>query len=705
MEKFREFETSKSGNNTILNYRLGIPTYGEGLIDGVYRGLGFNGAGYNLSPEMMVSNSGIRDVEERCAFLVELDGQSLVSHWELVDIQKDDADGIMNVRVHLKNTKRPAEVTVCTKYDGSGCLSRWLEITNCDSKSATLGRLAPWCGLLERTTEWKKLMQNDADSCYKLGYFENEHHSHEGQFKWHDLHNDCYSFGGRYTRMRYRHPFFVLENKAKGTCYAAQLAYSGGYKFSFDFNPYPVDGHLAVVAEIDGTKPLRIIEAGETIKSPEFIISMVNGDMDMAINAMHDHIRTAVMMKPHGPGCYTEAAMGGNIDSAKILASRAKQRGFDIVYIDAGWYYPQGQYWMDWVGSWEPDPGRFPNGIRELADHCHEIGIKMGLWMEPERIGYKVDKWAEDKDKCIKDHCDNINGGKDGVGGLYDLSRKEVCDYIEAQICRMIEETGLDMFRLDFNVDYFAPYGYIDTEGYMESPDFKYCENFYAMFDRIRKKYPNVIFENCASGGGRSDLGTVKYFDHTWVTDYPVAPRCFAITNGMTMCLPPELVDRLVTTMGAPKVGALEFDLYQLMFVRPTCHFPPEKPDNPERAKKFEQFMELYNSFARPMLPKCKIYHHTPSQDDCEPKGVGILEEVSENADKAMLGVFALADPCTDEQLVRFKGIDASKKYKVTALSANETFEVSGYELKYKGIHVALHGAITAELFLAEEVK
>jgi hypothetical protein len=128
-------------------------------------------------------------------------------------------------------------------------------------------------------------------------------------------------------------------------------------------------------------------------------------------------------------------------------------------------------------------------------------------------------------------------------------------------------------------------------------------------------------------------------------------------------------------------------------------------PRNPIQIGYFEEFMRLYNSFARPMLPTCKIYHHTPSQKDCEPKGVGILEAVSEDKDRAMLGVFALCDPRKDEQTVRFKGIDASKKYKVTAVEAKEIFEVSGYELKYKGISVFLRGALTAELFLAEEIK
>lgn len=719
MEKFRGFISSeKSGKNAVFNYRIGLTSYGEQLSFGMPFALGFNGGGYNLRPDMMVANGAFANIDEAKSFIVELDGQSLTSHLELIDVQEREEDGIMNVRVTLRHEKRPVQITVCTKYDGSDCFSRWLEIKNCSEKPVAMTRLAVLSGVLERTENWKSLMQDDEQSPYRLGYFEYAQHMHEGQFKWHGLHGDCYSFGGRYARARYRHPFCLLENKAKGTAYAIQMAYSGGYRFSFDFMGTGNDkaGHLAYVCELEGTNPIRVIDAGETVVSPEVIISMVNGDADMAIQAQHEHIRKAVMMRPHGEGCYTETACGGNIESMKAGALRAKQNGFDIVYVDAGWYFPEGLDALGCTGKWEPDSTRFPNGIRELTDYCHSIGIKFGLWMEPERIGSLCEKWSdEEKAKCLNTYYDRIPGaypGRDkdgnlttGRGGCYDLSRPEVAEYIENEICKMIDMSGIDMFRLDFNTSYYAPVSYNMKDGWLESADMRYCENFAAMFGRIREKYPDVIFENCASGGGRTDLQCVKYFDHTWVTDNPVAPRSFAITNGMTMCLPPELVDRLVTTMDAPKYASLDFNLFQLMFVRPTSHFPRENPKNPVQTAYFERFMKLYNEFARPMLPTCKIYHHTPSQNDCEPKGIGILEAVSKERDKAMLGVFALADPKKAEETVRFKGIDATKRYKVSAVEANETFEVSGYELKYKGISVFLRGALTAELFLAEEIK
>lgn len=705
METFKDFHCQRSGKNAQLNYTVGLSTYAEGLSEGTFFAYGWNGSGYPVRPGMMLSHTAIRNSEMQQAFILEMDGQSLISHWRLVDTAKSEDGNALIVRITLEHEKRPVRVVVCTKLDGSGCMSRWLEITNTGSAPATISRLAPLSGMLERTKNWRKMLREPADSPYRLGYFENSDHMHEGQFRWHSLHSDSYTFGGRYARMRYRHPFFLLENHSKGTAYAVQMAYSGGYAFTFDFSPDPVDGHLMFACDIDGFKPIRVVQPNETVTSPEVLISMVNGNYDDAIYAMHTHIRRAVMRPPHGEGCYTETAGGGDIVSMKASVDRAVRNGFDIFYIDAGWYFPQGMDALGCTGTWEPDPVRFPNGIRELTDYCHEKGIRFGLWMEPERVGSLCSLAEAHKDKYLRKLDDSTGCGypQGGKGGCYDLSRKEVADYVEDQIVKMIEMSGIDMFRLDFNTVYIAPWSYHEESGFMESADFRYCENFSAMFNRIRERFPNVIFENCASGGGRTDLGAVKYFDHTWVTDNPIAPRCFAITNGMTMCLPPELIDRLVTSMGTPEMASLQFGLFQLMFVRPTSHFPGSD-DNPLQIGPFRQFMQLYNSFARPMLPTCRIYHHTPSFDDCEPKGLGILEAVSEEKDKAMLGIFVLSDPGISETTVRFRGISATGNYRVTAVDAGETFTVSGYDLKYKGLTYGIRAPLTAELFLAERI-
>ena len=110
--------------------------------------------------------------------------------------------------------------------------------------------------------------------------------------------------------------------------------------------------------------------------------------------------------------------------------------------------------------------------------------------------------------------------------------------------------------------------------------------------------------------------------------------------------------------------------------------------------------MDLYKNFVTPFIEHAKIYHHTPALDGEDSRGLGMLELVAEDSSRAMLGVFRLADGADDGLTVRFKGIDASKRYRVQVDSAGEQFELDGRVLKYEGLRLAPGTSLTSELIL-----
>ena len=116
MEKFRGFGASaRAGKDGIFNYRIGLATYGEHLKNGMPYALGFNGCGYDLCPDMMTGDGVFGFHTEARSFILELDGQALVTGWKLVGIDENEEGEIMTVRVSLKHTFRPVEVVICTK--------------------------------------------------------------------------------------------------------------------------------------------------------------------------------------------------------------------------------------------------------------------------------------------------------------------------------------------------------------------------------------------------------------------------------------------------------------------------------------------------------------------------------------------------------------------------------------------------------------
>jgi alpha-galactosidase len=292
------------------------------------------------------------------------------------------------------------------------------------------------------------------------------------------------------------------------------------------------------------------------------------------------------------------------------------------------------------------------------------------------------------------------------MGGMIDFARPEIAAWAEEAMARVIEENELDFFRLDYNAGHIKSGGYNIRDGYAENSYWRYYENFDAIFDRLRKRFPDVIFENCASGGARTDISAVRRFSHTWVTDWQVAPRSFAITNGMSMALPPEYVDRLIAGQSGHTHADILFQARQLLFVRPTISVfnPLGSEPNPKQFALVRHTLAIYKNFVRTFMNTGRIYHHTPQLDGFEPKGWGVLELASKERDKGIAGVFQLSNPKECDYLLRLRGLDRSRTYKVTWDNSSQSAEVSGFALMEQGLTIRLEGALTSEVILFEAI-
>ena len=190
-----------------------------------------------------------------------------------------------------------------------------------------------------------------------------------------------------------------------------------------------------------------------------------------------------------------------------------------------------------------------------------------GLWMDADRV--------RDSIRVAKEHPDWLAMNYDGerkMGGQLDLTNAAAAKRMEEQIIRVIEDNKLDFFRLDYNTDQGRKIKIV-RDGFIENGYWRYYETHYGIYDRLRQRFPNVIFENCAGGGGRADLGMIGRFDHTDITDWQIAPRSFMITNGMTMALPTEYIDRLLGGQSGQITADFDFQSRLLLFLEPKFGF------------------------------------------------------------------------------------------------------------------------------------
>jgi len=267
----------------------------------------------------------------------------------------------------------------------------------------------------------------------------------------------------------------------------------------------------------------------------------------------------------------------------------------------------------------------------------------------------------------------------------------------------VITEYKLDLFRIDYFLNYNTMF-HIKYGERNECASLRHNQAVYGMYERLKKRFPNVIFENCAGGGGRLDLGLLRYFNHTWVSDWQRAPHSVYITSGMTTVLPPERVDRLATGMVAHEYASLDFHMRNAMLGHLTLHnFSPAAAEHNEEQLGFiKHSVDIYKNFIRPFLPTARMYHHNPAVSTAEKEGYCAMELVSADKTKAAMTIFRFAGD-TDAPITLFpRGLDAGKMYRVTFDNSGSRMTKTGYDLRINGITVTL-SPLTSELLLFEE--
>ena len=694
-------------------YRTGLTVYEESMAGRRYVTAGWNGAGFPsnvLDAYHTKQNPG--DYSLPFAFGLEANGVSLDYGWEFDGFEKEETTLENGVRVllccaTLRSETLPLTVVLHTTLDGTAILTRKLELRNTGSEPLLFGRISVMGGAAGIVRGYRRYecLDGDPSAAFSAGYFDSASWGHEGSFSWHPLKPGRLQVSGRYREGRYRHPAAFLRNNIDGGIFAVQFGYSGGYSLVFDCRADAsgnADGAVAVSYSVvfDGEAPRLRVDPGESAFTPEVHIGMINGDLDGIVYEMHTHIRRSVITLPPAPGSeggIVESGMGPertmNFAAVKHFADTASACGTETLIIDAGWYCPPGKEgeWNARAGDWEYDRELWPEGIEAVRDYIRSKGLKFGMWLDAERLG----KSSE----AARVHPDWLTKPLSGSGStLIDMSNPEAVAWVESQISKLIEEYGAEVFRLDYNIG-SAEMNYRGADGAAGYP--RYAENTYAMYRRLRLKYPGVVFENCAGGGGRTDLGMMKNFTHTWVSDWQVAPRSATITNGMTMVLPPERVDRLASGMNSHTAGSLDFIIRHTLFGRPTLNsFGPVGSEfNPLQIGFVKRSYDIYKKYVRPYASEGRIFHHTPERGGEAPCGELILERSDRDRTVGIIGVFTLAGGSFDGTVIP-RGILPEGEYEVYFDNSGAKTRVPGYSLANGGIRVRVGSPMSSELIV-----
>jgi len=706
-----------TGDELTARYTSGLTIHEEALIDGRWVGCYWVGTGFvearkwhrwvQRAAHVPKQNAGL----DLAAFYLEVDGQALHWGWELVRRAEEPASQphCRHAVVELRNTLRPVTVQVHTEVDGTGLIVRWLQITNTGSVPAALGDVWPLSGVLARVGmqgDWRQMLP-EGTPLFEVGYMAERSHCNEGAFEWQPLPDTPLRLESREGTAGFGSPFFVVRNLATGEHYVGGLAWSGNWAIELVADTLSTsDAWLFARLGPVAPPPQRVIAPGETVTTPAVHIGLLQEDLDGTIQAWHKHLRQSVLRQPlpnrenlvtYNHWSYHEHEF--TEENLKFEVDVAADIGAELFIVDAGWYGDRGSEWGTTVGDWETGD-RLPHGLEAVFDHAREKGLLCGLWVELESMGLASKTARAHPEWELKTY-----GRPTGLGRM-DLTNPDAVAHLEQVAVDIIERYNLDLFRLDHNTQAFEG-GQVLREGYRENSLWRYYENVHGMYDRLRARFPHILMENCAGGGGRTDLGFMSRFHYTQATDWQLAPRCVRIYNGQSIALPPE---RLDLKAGVGMAGDLRGDLD---FVIRSCLFghlcliglyPGPGQSNPQHLDRVRHHVNVYKECLRPWLSNCRMYHHTPVLPGKEPRGWAVWELAAEDRSRAAVGIFRLAGPADESYPLRLRGIDAGRRYRVTWDNTGESYEREGAALKQEGLWPRLARPMTSDVLLLEAV-
>lgn len=359
-----------------------------------------------------------------------------------------------------------------------------------------------------------------------------------------DLEQGVQSIGSNRGHSSHEHnPFIALKRETtdenQGEAIGISLVYSGNFK---------------IQAEVDTRNTTRILaginpdtfdwklDAGEHFQTPEAVIAYSDQGLNKMSQTFHKLYQKRLARgewrdKPRPILINNWEATYFDFTREKLIAiaQKAKECGVELFVLDDGWF---GARTTDHagLGDWVANPDRLPEGITGIAEDIENVGLKFGLWFEPEMTNKDSDLYREHPDWIL-----SVPGRHDSHGRfqyVLDFSRKEVVDRIYEMMAKILSTAKVSYVKWDMNRSITECYSAALPADRQGEVFHRYILGVYDLYERLTSAFPHVLFESCASGGGRFDPGILYYAPQGWTSDDTDAIERVKIQYGTSMCYP-----------------------------------------------------------------------------------------------------------------------------------------------------------------------
>lgn len=357
-------------------------------------------------------------------------------------------------------------------------------------------------------------------------------------------------------------PFFMLArphtDNNQGAVFGFNFVYSGNFLDSVEVDQFDT---TRVLIGINPDEFGWKLNSGDSFQTPEVIFSYT----DNGFNALSQQLGAFYaqhLINPHFAhqerpiliNNWEATFMDFTEDKLMPIVKRAKELGIEMFVLDDGWFGHRDDDRSS-LGDWFVDEKKFNHGIAGFAKRVHDLDMKFGLWFEPEMISIDSKLYQTHPEWMIKTPGRGQTPGRHQF--VLDMSRQEVVDYLFGLMSHIIQDAKLDYIKWDMNRNITEMYGADLPADQQLEFSHRYILGVYDLYDRLTKAFPDVLFESCASGGGRFDLGMMYYAPQAWCSDDTDAIERIKIQDGTSYGYTPSMWGAHVSAVPNDQVGRL----------------------------------------------------------------------------------------------------------------------------------------------------
>ncbi len=347
-------------------------------------------------------------------------------------------------------------------------------------------------------------------------------------------------------------PFVMLSAKEttedSGSCYGIHLIYSGNHYEAAELSGY---GKLRFVAGIQPQSFSWTLLPGKALEAPEAVMAYAKDGFNAMSQCLHRFVRehivrgewkyqTRPVLLNSWEACYFD------IDEEKLLAlaKRGKEAGIELFVMDDGWFGTRDDDFHS-LGDWDVNQRKLPGGLFGICEKIKSLGLAFGIWVEPEMVNVQSELYRKHPDWAI-----DIPGSPHSEGRnqrILDLTRAEVQDFVIEKMSEVFSSADISYVKWDMNRTFTDYYSKALPPHRQGEAAHRYVLGLYRCMRELTERFPNILFEGCASGGCRFDLGILCYFPQIWASDDTDAVCRAEIQNGYSYGYPMSVVSAHVS--------------------------------------------------------------------------------------------------------------------------------------------------------------